>query len=332
MHATIRLASDQTRVRYPLAVSGELVWHHEARAHEDRAKSRWTAEVMLPPVPAEHIIVPSYAMLGQPYEYQFTLEDRSSTQSSIMQPVPDSAASPAQGWPASKHDLAATSLEIDCWHTVQAADELSLRVTVEAEEKPRLDLLSLSLRALHLSASEPPPIALETCKPVPLSQMLANKDLARRICSPTALSMALSVNPTEVDWPQSVQQCYDRHSRAYGKWPLAIHYASGVGTLGAVESFSDWGQAISALRAGMPLVCSIRYKEGELGGAPLTKTAGHLLVLYGIDTAAGVVRVMDPAAAATAAGPREYAIDEFTAAWLNYRGGVYVFEPSWAER
>jgi Papain-like cysteine protease AvrRpt2 len=71
----------------------------------------------------------------------------------------------------------------------------------------------------------------------------------------------------------------------------------------------------------------VRYAAGELSGAAIAATAGHLLVLVGMD--GDTVLVNDPAAPTAAAVPRRYPAEEFGRVWLA-RGGVgYVlFDPA----
>ena len=91
---------------------------------------------------------------------------------------------------------------------------------------------------------------------------------------------------------------------------------------------------MSVLQAGCPVVCSIRFAEGALPDAPLPKSAGHLVVLYGIEftgensTREGYALVMDPAGKDADAVARRYPLQAFSDAWLTYRGGAYLFAPA----
>jgi hypothetical protein len=92
-----------------------------------------------------------------------------------------------------------------------------------------------------------------------------------------------------------------------------------------VELFSSWDPALACLRAGLPLVASIRYGAGELPGAPMNATGGHLVVVHGL--AGRDVLVHDPAAAHHGAVMRRYPVDAFSRAWFRHRGAVYILCP-----
>ena len=116
------------------------------------------------------------------------------------------------------------------------------------------------------------------------------------------------------------EACFD--GRFYGSWPLAIHCAGTHGRIGAVEAVASWEPALQVLQAGSPIVASIRFGRGELSGAPLASTGGHLVTVYGID--GEVVLVNDPAAPDADSVPRRYDLRAFTHAWLRRRGAAYL--------
>ena len=93
----------------------------------------------------------------------------------------------------------------------------------------------------------------------------------------------------------------------------------------AVELFSDWSPALQCLEAGLPLVASIRYGDGELPNAPMRATGGHLVVVTGVD--GDSVRVNDPAAPYHGVVSRQYPLDAFSRAWFRHRGAVYILCP-----
>ena len=76
----------------------------------------------------------------------------------------------------------------------------------------------------------------------------------------------------------------------------------------------------------MPIVASVRYAAGELTGAALPQTTGHLLVITGYEGEA--VLVNDPVAPTAATVARRYRLDEVVQIWLGRAGVGYVlFKP-----
>jgi hypothetical protein len=76
---------------------------------------------------------------------------------------------------------------------------------------------------------------------------------------------------------------------------------------------------------GQPLIISIAAKPGQLRGAPYESTAGHLLVLCGLDEH-GKVLVNDPAAISRQAGQLAYFREDLETVWLARGGTAYVLE------
>jgi len=160
--------------------------------------------------------------------------------------------------------------------------------------------------------------------------MAAASAIRKRICSPTALAMALAylhrLNTTTRYtklWTELVSDCYDPVTKAYGMWPQAIYQASRLNSLAAVECSTDWSSIEQALQNETPVICSIRFDAGELATAPLPRTAGHLVLVYGVSDSE--VYVLDPAAADTMGVARCYDRQQFSTAWLRRRGAAYFF-------
>lgn len=187
-----------------------------------------------------------------------------------------------------------------------------------------------------LSACDPEPagagVAVEAPRrlAVPaLTQMTEDPAIARRICSPTSVAMVLAhlgagdtVARVAAD---TLHPALDR----YGVWPSAIAAAARRGVMGYLLRFPDWASAAWCLSRGMPVIASVRYGPGELRGAPMDETTGHLLVVTGHGD--GEVFVNDPAAPGARTVPRRYALGEFTRAWLDGAGVGYVlFRPTGA--
>lgn len=151
--------------------------------------------------------------------------------------------------------------------------------------------------------------------------------IAARICSPTSAAMALEYFGYAVSPAAFAALAYDPASDLYGNWSVN---ASRVGEIlgeAFVARFTTMGELEAEIAAGRPVVLSHAWRAGDLTGAPLTESAGHLVVVVGF-TDHGDVIVNDPAAD-RAAVRRTYARQELFRTWQgNANGIVYVFRPS----
>jgi len=74
-------------------------------------------------------------------------------------------------------------------------------------------------------------------------------------------------------------------------------------------------------------VISVAWKAGELENAPITSSAGHLLIVAGFDEAGGVI-VADPRGEREDEVRRIYNAAQLESAWQRNSGGmVYVIHP-----
>jgi hypothetical protein len=158
-------------------------------------------------------------------------------------------------------------------------------------------------------------------------------------CSPTSLSMVLGyyralpsaanyawVNRSYADpWVDHVARVvYDYGYRGAGNWAFNTAYAANLTTDAFVTRLANLREAERFIAAGIPLVASITFSSGQLSGAPISGTAGHLVVIVGF-TSNGDVVVNDPAAPNNSSVRRTYDRGQFERAWLRRSSGtVYV--------
>jgi hypothetical protein len=154
-------------------------------------------------------------------------------------------------------------------------------------------------------------------------------------CSPTSLTMVLGyydalpsrrayawVNRSYPDRvvPHVARMVYDEHLGGTGNWPFNTAYAAsrtGTGDGGAfVTRLRDLREAERFIAAGIPLVASVAFSSGQLDGAPISSTNGHLLVIIGFRDNGDVV-VNDPAASSRSGVRRTYDRGQFEDAWLK---------------
>lgn len=144
-----------------------------------------------------------------------------------------------------------------------------------------------------------------------------------RLCSPTSLTMALNAFGVPADPLQTAAAVYDDRARIYGNWTLNTAYACRLGLQACVTRFTRLSQLDPFVNKDSLVLASMAYQRGELTGAAVPHTPGHLVVVCGWQD--GQVWVADPAAEQTRQVLRRYPAEEFARAWLlNKRGAAYL--------
>lgn len=159
-------------------------------------------------------------------------------------------------------------------------------------------------------------------------------DDANRICSPTSLAMLLAFelsNPQPLDLLKTcVIGVKDRAGAIpYGNWSFNVafmfHHLKSAEPENSWKTYARWYESLNDVLAhiqqGHPVIVNIQYKNGELQGAAIPSTAGHLVLVTGADPTHIYVR--DPAAELSEQVPRKYLHREFISAW---KGLAYVVE------
>jgi hypothetical protein len=217
------------------------------------------------------------------------------------------------------------TVNIDEFAAVRSPDAVRLRVRCRGQ-LPEAWIVSLSAASDDAVDFGAPPGAGTAVSVPAVSQLGEDTAIALRICSPTSVAMVLRYWGRPATSAAVAADVFHAATDQYGIWPAAIRAAASWGVAGYLLRFPDWTAAAWCLKRGIPIVASIRYAAGELGGAPMDSTTGHLIVLTGYED--GMVLVNDPAAP-TDTVPRRYRRDELTRAWLERRGlGYVLFDPS----
>jgi len=199
-----------------------------------------------------------------------------------------------------------------------------------------VDIVSLGVRsqgeldALYVSTPDygaPSSIvalpALELAVP-PLSQYVAAYPGERGWCAPASLAMLLGYRGYPVDVPVVAREVYDATYRGTGNWAFNVAFAGTLGFRAAVVHLRDLAHAHAFLADDVPLALSLAWQPGDLRGAPLPASAGHLLVLRGI-TPEGDALVNDPAWPGVAV---TYPREPFERAWLGHGGIALAVVPA----
>ncbi len=155
-------------------------------------------------------------------------------------------------------------------------------------------------------------------------------------CSPTSLAMVLGYYGRlpapppalagHVDgWvDDTARRVYDHGYDGAGNWAFNTAYAAPLAGNAFVTRLRSLAEAEQLIAAGIPLVASIAFGRGELTGAPISSTSGHLMVIVGF-TPTGDVVVNDPAAPDDASVRRTYSRSQFERLWQEASAGlVYV--------
>lgn len=171
--------------------------------------------------------------------------------------------------------------------------------------------------------------------PVPARSQMVYPDGGEAWCSPVSLSMVMAywANRTgreDLDQPVPavVRGTYDYTYGGHGNWPFNTAYASSLGFDASVRRFEALGQVERWVSVGVPIIASVAWEGGELSGAPVPSSEGHLLVIRGFDSSGNVV-VNDPAGRDDSRVRRVYRRDELARAWFcSGSGGIaYLVYP-----
>jgi hypothetical protein len=293
----------------------------------------WSADLDLPTACLEGArqILPSCSLLNQgPYAFRFFLgpavdDERLATWLPLDHVGPVSA-----GWPpgAPAPTGLPVAAEIDVFRVTGPLPPLRVRLFVQGfDEAPPIGLVTVSV---HQGADTTctAPISGGVSLPVPAaSQMQLPAAVAHRTCSPTCLAMVLAYHGRPMAVLDVVQLAHHQPTDLYGVWPANIWAASRLGRLGYLSHLPGWPAVTWLLDRGLPVIASIRFEAGELDGAPVSRTSGHLIVVRGY--CGSRVLVNDPAAPDEATVAREYDQEQLLRVWLARAAVGYVLLPPW---
>jgi len=158
------------------------------------------------------------------------------------------------------------------------------------------------------------------------SQMVEAKDLSWRICHPTSLSMVLDYYGKSFATAEVAQNVWDNLNNIYGNWIYNAAFAGSLGYRSYVQYCGNFDPVKEQISQGHPVILSIRYNEGELKGAPVNSTAGHIIVVRGFSEEGNPI-VNDPGAEDVSKGYITLDKNELEKAWLNHSGAIVVVQP-----
>jgi hypothetical protein len=143
-------------------------------------------------------------------------------------------------------------------------------------------------------------------------------------CAPASLAMLLAYRGYPVDVAVVAREVFDGRYGGTGNWAFNMAFAGTLGFRAAVVHLRDLAHAHAFLADDIPLALSIAWSRGELPGAPLPTSNGHLVVLRGI-SADGSALVNDPASPGVCTS---YPRVDFERAWLAHGGIALAVVPA----
>ena len=230
-------------------------------------------------------------------------------------------------------------INTDTLKLVKAAQAVQLRVHLNSSVAgitPTLTGLALvtSLSSQHFTASNTKSnqVAWGLELAVPVHSQMIYPDGGEVWCSPTSVTMILGYwdaklgTKTSDTVPEAARAMWDTVYDGSGNWVFNTAYAASKGLKAYVHRLSSLAQAEGYIQKGIPLALSIAWGVGELDGAHIAKSSGHLVVLRGF-TKTGDVIINDPAAKTDAGVRTVYQRAQLERAWIGHSGGVvYVIE------
>lgn len=241
-----------------------------------------------------------------------------------------------------------TSVNVDTWVTGGLAS-YQLRVTLlrraGTAARPSLDLATAMTSRLPGTAgpTSSPGVGRGIVLDVPrYSQMVHRGHYPRwggggkAWCSPTSTSMVLGYydalprrrsyswvpdDHTDPWVDHAARRTYDHDYDGTGNWPFNTAYAAPLAGKAFVTRLRSLREAERFVAVGIPLVVSIAFGPGELDGAPIGSSDGHLLVVVGFRDNGNVV-VNDPAASTRSGVRRTYRRGQLERLWLEASGGL----------
>ena len=174
--------------------------------------------------------------------------------------------------------------------------------------------------------------------PVPQRSQMIYPNGGEVWCSPTSLSMVMAYWSSKTGnrnlnkaVPTVADGTYDYVYRGNGNWPFNTAYASTFGLKASINRFSSLGQVERWISKGVPVIVNLSWGSGQLDGAPIPASNGHLLVIRGFHSDGERIIVNDPAADGNSGVKRLYDRQQFAAAWFRGSGGIayLVYPKGW---
>jgi len=143
-------------------------------------------------------------------------------------------------------------------------------------------------------------------------------------CSPASVSMLLAYHGIDVAVDAVARAVFDRAYNGTGNWAFNVAYCGTFGLRAVVGHLSNLDAAQRLIERNLPIAISYSWRDGELPGAPLEQSDGHLAVLCGF-TSDGDCAMNDPAAPNVRVVYPRAALERI---WQRNDGVAYVVAPA----
>lgn len=158
---------------------------------------------------------------------------------------------------------------------------------------------------------------------VPATSQYAGAGDERGWCSPASLSMIHAFHGITHSVAETAREVFDRAYNGTGNWAFNVAYSGRLGFRAVVAHLCNLDHARRLIERSLPPAISFSWGEGELPGAPLDRSDGHLAVLCGF-TRNGDCAINDPAAPNVRVVYPRAAIERI---WQRNDGVAYVVAP-----
>jgi len=209
-----------------------------------------------------------------------------------------------------------TRVDVDVIHATQPFDGIEVRAT-----GVHFELLAFSspVRPRASLPYEREALILD----VPAQSQYENAGNNPGWCSAASLAMIHRFHGRGGSVAETAAAVFDRAYNGTGNWSFNVAYSGRLGLRAVVAHLCNLDHAQRLIERNLPLAISYSWSDGELPGAPLDRSDGHLVVLCGF-TSDGDCAINDPAAPnVRVVYPRE-AIERI---WQRNEGVTYVVAP-----
>jgi len=158
---------------------------------------------------------------------------------------------------------------------------------------------------------------------VPARSQYATERGARGWCSPASLAMIHAFHGIDQSVAEAARSVFDRAYNGTGNWAFNVAYSGRLGLRGVIAHLCNLDHAQRLIERNLPVAISYSWRDGELPGAPLERSDGHLAVLCGF-TRDGDCAINDPAAPSVRVVYPRAAVEQI---WQRNEGIAYIVAP-----